>query len=263
MFNKHGMKYRACEGSTFYRAENPPFGACFTYNVKENIKSLKSQRKEKWNEAVKAGEKPNYPTWEEFRAEDLEESPFLIFTIQNSEGSVVRRLTAPYSQGLHRLYWDFRYAGSNPLGKGKPNHSTGMPVMPGRYYVSISKFENGEFTKLTDEKEFLCKPLNNQTIPTNDVIALDEFRKNVTKLQGSIVATRKVLNEMSGNVNQIINTLLATPFADDDVIEYAYQVKSKIHDFKKQLDGDNSISSRAGNQPVTIAYRVEYMVWMS
>lgn len=263
MFNPSGKKCRMNEGSTFFRAPNPDFGAIFTYHIKENIKSKKQLRKDAWNQAVESEETPKYPSWEEFRAEDLQETPYLLFTILNSEGSVVRRLKAPYTKGLHRINWDFRYAGDNPVTSGKVNASAGMPVMPGRYYVSISKFEDGELTKLTEEKEFICKPLENLTIPVSNELALDKFRKNITKLQGSLIATRKVLRKMQGDIDDIIATLLATPFADEEIIEFAYEVKSTLQDYDKRLNGDASISKRAGNQPTSVSYRTEYMVWMS
>ncbi len=262
MYQESSAKARMNEGSTFYMAPNPKFGAVFTYHVKDNFKSKKQVRKAKWADAVKNGTAPQYPTWEDFRQEDLEQNPYIVFTIQNSEGSVVRRLKAPYSKGLHRINWDFRYASDSPL-RGKLNNNMGMPVMPGRYYVSASKFESGKFTKLTDEKEFICKQLNNLTLPPSNQMELDQYRKNITKLQGDIEAANKILKQMNDNIELIIKTLISSPYSDDKSIETAYVIKSQLQDYDKRLNGDKSISKRAGNQSPSISDRVGLMVWMS
>jgi photosystem II stability/assembly factor-like uncharacterized protein len=262
MYQESNAKARMCEGATFYMAPNPKFGAVFTYNVKDNFKSKKQIRKEAWADAVKNEKAPEYPTWSDFREEDLEARPYLVFTIQNSEGSVVRRLKAPYVKGIHRINWDFRYASDSPI-RGNLNHNMGMPVMPGRYYVSASKFENGKFTKLTDEKEFICKQLNNITLPAENQMVLDQYRKNITKLQGDIDAANKILKQMSNNIELIIKTMISSPYSDEESIETAYMIKYQIQDYDKRLNGDKSISNRAGNQSPSISDRVGLMVWMS
>ncbi len=53
---KHGF-----EGDAFYTADNPPFGATFTYYLKEKLKTKKEQRQEAEKEAAKKNETLPYP----------------------------------------------------------------------------------------------------------------------------------------------------------------------------------------------------------
>ena len=58
-----------------YAAENPPYGAVFSYYLNEGIKSLKQKRIDAEKAAEKAGRPIRYPTPEELRAEAEEEAP--------------------------------------------------------------------------------------------------------------------------------------------------------------------------------------------
>ena len=48
-------------GATFFTADNPPFGATFTYYLKDGYKTLEDQRIEAEKKAIKAGEDPEDP----------------------------------------------------------------------------------------------------------------------------------------------------------------------------------------------------------
>ena len=64
------------QGADYYSAQNPAYGATFTYYLKEAPKTLKQKRKE-----VEKKDNPPYPTLEELRLEEEEEAPYLLFTI--------------------------------------------------------------------------------------------------------------------------------------------------------------------------------------
>src|SRR5438874_1211597 len=82
-------------GASFYTAENPPFGATFTFHLKESLKTKKQKRKDAEKDAEKAKKDPPYPSKEELRAEAEEEPPAVLLTITDSEGDTLRTLTAP------------------------------------------------------------------------------------------------------------------------------------------------------------------------
>ncbi|MCI0657653.1 MAG: glycosyl hydrolase, partial [Acidobacteria bacterium] len=70
-----GLKDKSFFGEAFYSAPNPPFGAVFTYYLKEEIKSRKKTRQDAEKEKIKKAEDVFYPSWEELKAEDREEDP--------------------------------------------------------------------------------------------------------------------------------------------------------------------------------------------
>src|SRR5690606_38757845 len=52
-------------GETFWRGENHPYGAVFTYYIKDSYETLKSKRKKLTDSLEKKGQTPPYPTFEE------------------------------------------------------------------------------------------------------------------------------------------------------------------------------------------------------
>ncbi len=97
--HRYGLKGKAFLGESFFTAENPPFGAAFTYHLKEAIKTKKQQRRDAEAAAAKKGEVPPYPTPEQLRAEAEEEEPTILLTVADADGKSVRTVTGPVTAG--------------------------------------------------------------------------------------------------------------------------------------------------------------------
>ena len=107
---------KAFQGASFYTAPNPPFGATFTYFLKDAIKTKKAARRDAGEEARAATAR----TWAtragtRSRRRTARKSPGVVLTIRNSAGQVVRRLGGPTTAGLHRVSWDLRWPGYRPI----------------------------------------------------------------------------------------------------------------------------------------------------
>ncbi|MEZ5197996.1 MAG: hypothetical protein R2764_16895 [Bacteroidales bacterium] len=122
---------------------------------------------------VKNKERIPIPTMEESESEDNEVNPYLIFSIKDRNGNVVK-LTKEISEGINRTNWNLRYPGTSPVsikdGKYDPLSMgrDGMLVLPGTYTVSLSQFVRGEITELTGPVEFVVKSLDNATLAAED-----------------------------------------------------------------------------------------------
>jgi len=148
-------------GSSFFKAKNPPFGATFTYYIKEAPKTRKQKRQKKEKELIKENKPVYYPTWDELR----EEKPFLLFTIYDEAGNVVRKLKEPVKSGINRTTWDLKYASTNPIKKVSDKNESGYPVLPGKYSVLLSMSVDGVLTEIAGTQTFEAKVLNNSTLP--------------------------------------------------------------------------------------------------
>ena len=110
-----GLPGKGFQGAGYYTATNPPFGASFTYYLKDDLKSRKKQRQEAERKTLKEGGTLSFPSWEELRTEAREEEPSMLLIVKDEEGNVVRRLTAPAKAGFHRVAWDLRFPASTPV----------------------------------------------------------------------------------------------------------------------------------------------------
>ena len=102
MFTQTGGLYG--QGSNFFYAPNPAYGATFTYYLKEVPKTLKEIRNEKEKELVKEKKPIPIPTMDELRAEENQIPPYLIFTIKDQQGNIVRKT---FSRPFKRDFQDY------------------------------------------------------------------------------------------------------------------------------------------------------------
>ncbi len=198
------------QGSTFYEAPNPDFGATFTYYLKEVPKTKKQLRLEKEKKLFKEGKPIPQPTWRELQLEGEEEPPHLIFTIYDENDNVVRQLTAAPSKGIKRITWDLRYSmptsvrGNgefNPVSEGRGGRrGSGILVMPGTYKVGLKMWYEGKVTNLVDPVEFTCKKLNNTSLPASDYAENVAFAKKVSKLAIAVVGSGQLIDDLRSKV---------------------------------------------------------------
>jgi len=77
--------------------------------LKEEIKTDQERRREKEKKIVESGANNAYPDYENLLKERGEKEPYLLFTIKDTNGNVVRKLTEKPKVGLSRIQWDLSY----------------------------------------------------------------------------------------------------------------------------------------------------------
>ncbi|MBN2445908.1 MAG: glycosyl hydrolase, partial [Phycisphaerae bacterium] len=137
---------RGSQGASYFATPNPPFGAVFTYYLKDKIKTRKEVRHEAEQEAEKAGKTPPYPTMDALRAEDEEREPRILFTVCDKHGEVVQRVVGSREKGFHRVAWNLRYPAFTPTSLTTPGDKdpwweppAGPLALPGTYTVTMAK----------------------------------------------------------------------------------------------------------------------------
>ncbi len=263
MYTQMTTKARGREGETFYKAENPEFGAAITYYLKEPVKTLKQERKEKEKEIRESKDKKyEYPTFGRLAQEDSEDSPYLLFVINDAEGNEVRKLKAPPSTGLNRITWDLKYASTNPVNeKTDINKHSGFPVLPGTYSVTMYKFIRGEFSKLAGPVEFNTKVLDNTTLPAPDRNLLDSFYKDVQELTRAVYGLNEYLSDIKERIGAVRTALKVTPEADLEMLKRADRIDSVYHEVNLILNGNKTKSSRNANSPMSLSDRLGNILW--
>ena len=159
---QYGMPGKAFQGEMLYSAANPPFGAIFTYHLKDGIKTLKQKRTDAEKAAEKAGQAIRYPTPEELRAEAAEEAPAALLTISDASGTPVRVISGPVEKGMQRTAWDLR-APAHQLPPNRPRGEAeelfadplvGPFVVPGKYSATLSQRVGGVVSRLAGPVPF-------------------------------------------------------------------------------------------------------------
>ena len=264
-----GLPGVAFQGDSYYRGDNLGPVAIFTYYLKEGMTSLRDQRRKKEGEAKKKGQNNAYPSYDDLKAEREEKAPKLLFTVKNSQGKVVRKLTTSPRKGLQRMMWDMRYTDTDPINLSKPafynpwgDSDKGLLVSPGNYTVSLSKIVDGETTEIASPVSFTIKALNNTTLPATDRIALDDFNRKVLKLSGRVGATRQTLGEIRSQLRYINEALVRAEVAhDSDLIKNARMVEKSLAEISTQLNGDRVAGTLDMGRPPSVGNRVGFLVY--
>jgi hypothetical protein len=262
-----GLRDKGHMGSSYYAAANPPVGTVFTYYLKNDIKTLKAKRQEEEKAKLEKKEVVNYPEMEALRKEDEQPEPYLLFTVTDAAGKVVRHLKAPAKKGLQRIVWDFRYATSAPaLGRFKPapdqlfgEEDKGYLAMPGQYSVSLSKFEDGVLSPLAGPVAFNAKSLNNATLPATDLPAYQVFCEKVSNLRRVVSAAGNIRAELSGRLSAVQTALLDMPAPPQELTLKVYEIERKLNTAKLLLNGDNTRSSREFETNPSITGRIGFI----
>lgn len=258
---------KSFQGESFYTADNPPYGAVFTYYLRQAIRTRKQQRQEAERAAERNGNVAPYPTPDQLRAEEEEEPPSIIITITDSTGDVVRRISRPAIPGMNRIAWDLRYpaaviptGGGGFGGGGGGGGQAGPRVVPGKYRVSIEKRVGGVITQLSKPQEFTVVADGASTLPAQDRAALLEFQKKVARLQRAVAGALETSNSVRTRLGLIKRALQETPSADYKLTEQAMSIEKRINDILRELRGDNTFATRNENESPSISQRVNGII---
>jgi photosystem II stability/assembly factor-like uncharacterized protein len=262
-----GGRGKSFQGESYFTADNPPFGATFTYYLKDELKTKKAKRQEAEKDAAKKNTAVVLPSQADLRAEEEEEAPAVIFTVTDSAGRVVRRLTGPVTAGVQRVAWDLRYPPSslppppNPEGEDPFNEGPAGPlVMPGAYKVSVAKRVDGVMTPLSQPQEFQIVVAGQESMSASDRAALVEFQQKVARLQRAVQGSLEAANALKPRFVLIRRALLDTPSAPEKLLDDAAALDKRTNEILRALRGDTAARQRNMNTPPSIIERVGEIV---
>lgn len=228
------------------------------------MKSLKEKRREIEKAKQEKKEDLEYPSYETLRKEQDQPDAFLLFTIIDEAGNTVRKLKTDISKGVNRIVWDFRYTPFSPISTEPFDDSVpwispdkGYMVPPGKYKVSLTKFEDGMFTELVAPQEFICKPLNITTLPAEDKKALDEFNRKVAELTRKISGADEHRNELETKLDYFKKAVFDAANAPAETYNRILSVELKLKELNRKFNGDNLKANYEGASPTSVKERVD------
>jgi len=265
---QYGLRGKGFQGEAFFTADNPPYGAQFTYYLKDEIKTKKQRRRDSEKEAEKKKAEAPYPGQAELRAEGEEEAPALLLTVADASGRAIRTLTGPVTKGIHRVSWNLREPAAE-LPSPRPadadddlfsEEPAGPLVTPGRYTVALSERVDGVVTPLVSAREFTVEAEKVEATEDAARRELFEFQQKVARLQRSVLSTLDTANELNTRVGKIKEAIDATPSMDKKWADAARSLERKNNDILRALRGDVVLQRRNENVPVSIVQRVGTIV---
>jgi len=251
-------------GDSFFTTPNPPFGAVFTYYLKDGVKTRAELRHDAEKDAEKAGKTPPYPTYDELRAEDEEVEPQIVLTVTDEDGQVVRRVTGDRTKGFHRVAWDLRWPAATPVDLTPKTDlapwetpDRGPLVVPGTYTVTLDKIVDGVVTPLADPQKVRVMPLGLATLEAKDKEAAFAFQAKVARLQRAVHGAIDAAKEADKRLKYLRQAILDTPDADPALLATDIDIQKRLDQVMVELKGDPTKTKREIETPPSIADRVD------
>ncbi len=247
MYIQTGGRYG--QGSTVYLGDNPAFGATFTYYLNEVPKTLKKERLKKEADLFKEGKPIPQPSKEQLKEEENQLDPYLVFSITDAQGDLVKNIYTRASSGINRTVWNLKYQGPfpprRPITEFNPvnNGTDGMLAMPGEYKVSMSLVFDGESKLLAGPVSFNAKVLNNTTLGAKDRAALVAFQNQVLELGKTMDGVERYLKEMKNRVVQVRQSIHNTPSCTFEMAQQAKKLAETLDDITFLYDGTPAVAS--------------------
>ncbi|MEO1482508.1 MAG: glycosyl hydrolase [Myxococcota bacterium] len=251
-----GRPDKSSQGDAYYVAPNPPFGAVFTYYLKDELKTRAQVRQ--------AGEKDGsvkkqFPGWDAVEAERRELKPEVLLTVSDKSGNVVRRLSGPVKAGIHRVAWDLRMPPMDPVGTPKNPYADeprGFLAAPGEYTVSMHLRRDGKLEPVGSPVPFKVKPMRKGALPGATPEQVAAFWKRISTLGRSVGAAEVSIAEAEKRVKNLMTVLArseAKPVGLDHELE---AIRLELDTLKMELSGSPARGEIGAKSPETVGDRL-------
>lgn len=269
MYIQTGGKYG--QGASLYHTPNPDFGAMITYYLKDVPKTLKQERQEKEKTLFKEKKPIPQLNYKEELKEKEEVDPYLIFTISDIDGNVLRKINQKASKGINRLNWDLRYDSPFPIrAKDKFNPTSningGFLALPGTYQVSMDIVARGERKNIAGPVEFEAKALDNATINVKDRSETLKFNKLMYDLAGDMRGSQELAESNLTKIISIKQTLSQSARADWGMMKEAEIIEQELRKILLAMKGPEAKASSEELPPMDVPlndrlYDIVYGSW--
>ncbi len=231
-------------GSTSYVAENPPFGAVFTYYLADIPKTGKQERQEAEKLLREQNESIPFPGWDNLKAEARETEPGIFLLVKDENGNSVRWLKGPVKKGMTRVSWDLRFAPPDPVNLTQPafkppwaGDPQGPLAAPGKYTVELYLFHEGKLVV-----QGIPQAFNVRAVPTapagTDFKAVAEFQQKTSELSRQISGANRKMGEAGERLRHMKAALINTPKAASELFAKQDEMEQKLSALRIRLTGD-------------------------
>ena len=249
---------KGSQGAGHFVAPNPPFGAVFTYYLKEAIKTLKDIRKEDEKALNEKNRDIPFPGWDAIEAERRQDAPKIWISVEDSRGDVVRRVPGSAGKGFHRVAWDLRYPAADAidLDSGGDEPGSGFLAAPGTYTATLYRQLDGKVSQLAQSQQFEVVRLRRGALPgARPAVAAAFWRdyEDATRTASALQLTlRKALTKVKA-----MKLALASSTAEAGVLdERLHDLRMELLELDGKLSGNRSKQQPGEKTKPNIGYRL-------
>jgi len=258
---KLSFSEKGSQGAAHFTAPNPPFGAVFTYYLKDDIKSKKAIRLEEEKELNEKNKNVPFPGWDKIDAERRQEDPAILLVVKDNQGNVVRRVAGKAQKGFHRIAWGLRYPSFEAIElKENPNNTdpTGVLAAPGEYTVTLVKQLDGIVTTLSSPVTFDVVPMRKGALEGAPIETVTAFWQDLANLYRSISAARITIAKNLSKVDYIKTALERSKIFPGQFDKELYDLRQVLLQFDEDVNGNRSKRKIGEDRNPTLLNRLNF-----
>ena len=249
-------------GGDYYFAENPEFGAVFTYNLSQSYPSIKTNRLKVEEDMIKKGQQIPKIDWNSLDKEYREEVTKIKLVIKDADGKIVNSIIGPDSVGLHRVAWNLRYSSSNAINPDRVGSSSdrgrwssGHLASPGTYTATLTKVTDGISTVLDGPINFDVIDLNRGTLSSMSYSDYSNHADILNQLQDRASIFNEKLKNNINTVKAMRLSLSKAKSENNDLSNKLFNILEELNLLSVKVYG-NSAKSEIGerNDPTVRSY---------
>ena len=250
-------------GGDYYFAQNPDFGAVFTYHLSKSYPSMKSSRVKKEKEMIKKGQEIPGIDWDAIEKEGREETTKIYIVVKNMNGDIINKISAPRSKGLNRVAWNLRHSSATainpdrlPRGGGRRGwYNSGQLASPGSYTATLVKESEGMSVDLDDPITFNVIDLDRGTLQGMSYTEYNDHAQNMIATQNRQSLFTDKLNENINMIKAMRLSLSRSKSINNNLSNNLFNIEEELSQLSKKIFG-NSAKSEVGvkNDPTVSTY---------
>ena len=248
------------QGHGYFTAENPPFGAVFTYYMSEALQTSEQIRQEAERPLVEEGEDTPFPGFDVIEGERREAPPRMWLVVRDSDGRVVRRLQGPVTAGFHRVNWDLSFPGYSPVMRQEDadNAPSGYLVAPGTYSVTLVRQYQGETEVIGEAQSFEVERMYDGALPGSPDDEVAAFWERLATLQRSVNASTSAIGVTRERLNRLESALYRSRTAPGELDAQYEALRQQLFTIEEELTGNQSSNGQYGSEPSTVTSRIGF-----
>jgi len=255
----HGFSSKGSQGASYFTAENPEFGAVFTYYLDDEYKTLKKKRREKEKKLAQENKDVSFPGWKEVENERREADPAVWLIIRDIEGSVVRKIRCKNKKGFHRVSWDLQYPDLRVIDSEKdlPDRGgSGALADEGEYDAALYKEVNGVLSIIAGPKPFNVKKLYDGALQGSSGKERVEFNERVSNLYRDVSAGSLKLSKTIKKTDALRSAAAKMDIVDESLILKIHEIRNRLFELDEHMNGNRSKGQVGEKTNPTIMYRL-------
>jgi photosystem II stability/assembly factor-like uncharacterized protein len=261
--NTLGEDGQASQGAAYYVAENPPFGAVFTYYLADGLETRQERRRDAEKKLEAEWKDTPAVSFDALEAERREPEPEVLLTVRDATGTVVRTLTGPTGAGFHRVAWDLRDPSSRAVewdeGEVEPwqrRFRGGFMAPPGHYSVTLSTRVDGRVEEIAGPVAFRVVRVLEGSLPGTSPEATSAVMRRVAALQRRVTAATEALDMAFKRVKLLGDALERSTVSPGTLDSELEVLRQRLFAIDEALRGNRSAAAFGEPQAPTVSGRL-------